>query len=633
MAWPLFLNSGSKDQLHALVAAVNNACQQDGLRVEWKDAGATQSTFYDVAYARFEPAYNYRRGAQGWLAGTLRVYCQPPYGNTGTARVAATAAGTGPVLTLTLPTQLQGDAPALADFRVYVGSTLHRHHNGRLVGVAVLPNSQYTPEIPAASLVVPAGQAGAPAAATVIGASGAAASQALLVGGTSVSTYNPLLRFSLSPASAYVGRNRFFAIARTSADQVALRLTDGAGQPVGPTALATSHDDWSLVDLGVHQIDSADTLPATLNYTLNGGMLAFGRAGARGYPQSQPWHLGPVTAPDHAIQINELIVLPDDALRFVNDDPGRRLVAQDAFYGGGVVANTPLVGIPDELGNTYATAGTASSLVRNVFNTATLGVLGQAIAPNAGLCGARVGDDAQRDLYIRSYVVLPNIGGASAGVIFRKAANASLMISAEVRHPALAAGVVASAWLTLSAVGQAGATLLASQAISAAGGLARMLVEFWTKGPVVTLNVRCREPGATTLAPAGLPYASVGAVWPDALNAGYTELYGYQPTGFGVAAFEDLTVMSMPSQAIGARDAYELNGLTDEVYLATGGTPGGAAGVPVRSLAGAAHGRSPLLPGGTTARIAVLHAPMESGPVNEVLNLEVRVRERFRYAR
>src|SRR4051812_10319708 len=48
MAWPLALNQTSKPSLHALEQQINRELQKPGVQVEWRDTGASVSTFFDV---------------------------------------------------------------------------------------------------------------------------------------------------------------------------------------------------------------------------------------------------------------------------------------------------------------------------------------------------------------------------------------------------------------------------------------------------------------------------------------------------------------------------------------------------------------------------------------------------------
>lgn len=645
MAWPLFLNAASKDALHALIRTANQACSQGPpLQLEWKDAGATQSTFYDVTYARFEPAFNYRRGVQGWLAGTLRVYCAPPYGHTGTARVAATAAGTGPVLSLTLPTQTQGDADAQVDFRIYVGSQLARPPMaGRIVGAAVLPNPAYVHEIPAASLLT---ITGGPLA-TISGASGAVASQVrfTLTSFEITGRPLPLFRVPLSPASAYIGANRVFAIARTNYDGgIAMRAFRGQ-DALGATAIATSMDDWQMVDLGVLRVDSR-ALPATLNVDIYGSVRNLMEAFSRGAPvfDGVTPRVGVPTGPINMLQVTDVLVLPEESTQYVIDKPVIDLVACEGFNKPGTIT---YLGVPDELGNNITIPKTMAATALYAPNSASsppFAWSGQSRARSfvasgpAGLFIEHPG--VTGDMYIRAAFAQDlGIMGASSGYGVRKAiADISSgatygWIELAVRQASSAAGGLGSHWLVLSAAqGGFTPTVLASMALNNNGN-ARYLLELWTQDRIVTANVRDVGLGGTVLGPGALTYASVGATWVAAGAPAYTEAFMWAQSGGGNLALEYVQTMALASQPIAARDQYELNGVADERYQAVGGTPGGAGGVPARDITITINGRTPLLAGGTTGKVVVFAMDTDSGPANDILNGEIRVRERFRYAR
>lgn len=114
MSWPLYLNAATKDAMHTLVRQINQEIRYAArpLRVEWRDQDATNSTYYDVEFARFDPNFRMRPSAQRWLAGVLRVWTQP-YGHTATERVIGTGALPG-----------VGSIP-LASFAGDIGAQMH----------------------------------------------------------------------------------------------------------------------------------------------------------------------------------------------------------------------------------------------------------------------------------------------------------------------------------------------------------------------------------------------------------------------------------------------------------------------------------------------------------------------------
>jgi hypothetical protein len=74
--WPLYIRdpTRTKDALHVLMRAINNAANVRPLLLEWRDDSASASTFFDVSFVRFEPDFNFRRSQYGYAAGVLHVY-------------------------------------------------------------------------------------------------------------------------------------------------------------------------------------------------------------------------------------------------------------------------------------------------------------------------------------------------------------------------------------------------------------------------------------------------------------------------------------------------------------------------------------------------------------------------------
>lgn len=212
-AFPVILNpakagyADTKDGLHQLVRDINRALA-GAQQIQWQDDGASSPTFYDVTFARFEPAYDYRRAQKHWLPGVVHVWARP-FGHTGTARVVATALASG-LTEAPIGSVIDGDVPALAVITVGAipvasNASLALGPTQVLAGVAVAPAS--LPILtPAPSIVV-----NSPA--TLMGASGAIASQArrwlVPSGGAGISVVA-----SVSIPSVPPGRYRLLMLAR-----------------------------------------------------------------------------------------------------------------------------------------------------------------------------------------------------------------------------------------------------------------------------------------------------------------------------------------------------------------------------------------------------------------------------------
>ena len=191
-----------------------------GVQVRFKDDGATDPTFWDIEAGRWEPDYNYRRGAKNILGGVARAWVRP-FGHTGTYRVAATAAGTGFHAVAAIASgAVRGDVDAQLEVRIRNGSAMP--NDGRFVVAAALPAS-YLSKWPAASI---AATVGAGATLTSAAGSGAMASQVISIASRVRDAADPDRRVS---SSARVGVHRPPAHLRARADE----LVSGTN-PVGP---------------------------------------------------------------------------------------------------------------------------------------------------------------------------------------------------------------------------------------------------------------------------------------------------------------------------------------------------------------------------------------------------------------
>ncbi len=342
--WPLHLNALTKDAAHALVRSINlEIAGNPALRVEWKDDGASNSTFYDVTFARFDPDFDYRRSARNWESGMLRTWCAPPYGNTGAYRLTGTAISPSSVaFTVPVPS-IAGDAPALVDVRISTGTGFVPDH-GRVALAAALPHASYAFLTPAGSLAIPAGYG----VASLVGASGAIGSQVVYFRAPAAAVEAPLFTAALSPASVYAGgRHRVMAVMRgmnfTAAGLMTMSGPDGrrleGAVPAVPSA------GWNLNDLGVMSVPST---PQTATLVLT----AMGIGGGIGATYS---HFSDDNAAD-THQICALIVVPEDRFQLVVD-AAKRGITNDNFGSGdfAVTATAALAETYDLLGNRWFT--------------------------------------------------------------------------------------------------------------------------------------------------------------------------------------------------------------------------------------------------------------------------------------
>lgn len=305
MQFPLYLSATTRDGVAALVQQVNAMINAPGQTVGWQDQGASNMTFYDLASGQFDIHYDFRRaGGNAIIDGLLRLFVQP-LGHTATMRLVASAAGTGPLLTLPIPSPILGDAPALIRAQVQGGSAALQ----RNVAVSVLqPN--YQALYPAPTLP------GAGANATFTGGSGAVASQFVrFFAGPGVGVPGPQFAgtgaFAQIPATtAYFGQNRVFAIARTSAASAVIVLNQYSNVGWSTFAFpvlasnATSNPlvgtDWQAVDLGIVSIpSSANAISQVVDLT--------------------PYGYMPSNAATRTLDVSALVVLPDTQTSYINE--------------------------------------------------------------------------------------------------------------------------------------------------------------------------------------------------------------------------------------------------------------------------------------------------------------------------
>ena len=276
MVWPLYLHPSSspylQDGLNQLVAKVNQQLRLTtdiGLvqYVQWQNAQASNPTFYSLQFGRFEPNFNFRVSEKGWLAGNLHLWVLP-YGHTATERIFATYAAPANQGAIWVPPAsivagaggtVLGDAPPQWDIRMTTGSYLA--DDGRIGVFSALPQASYVPIIPVGSFF------GLHPSAGILGASGAYASQFLAMdqqaaGATSGYSY---FSFAISPGSVYTGDNRVLGLVRARSAPFGLRAFGPDGQPLGATVIASAMDGYQLVDYGILRAAAWDaTAPVTI---------------------------------------------------------------------------------------------------------------------------------------------------------------------------------------------------------------------------------------------------------------------------------------------------------------------------------------------------------------------------------
>jgi hypothetical protein len=608
--WPLFLVGATrvKDELHALIQLINNAAAVRPLLLEWRDDGASASTFYDVQFVRFEPDYNFRRSQRGYGAGSLHVWTSG-YGHTGTTRVTATAAGTGIFLSVPIAS-LAGDAPALLDTTIRSGAVLPSL--GRIVAIAPITNPSYTPRIPAASLT------NAQPGATLIGASGADGSQYLALpvsptgGASGIACLVPLPNPTIAG-----GDNRILAVVKYGIDAgVAINAIDPYGNAMGATAVASMSQGWGLVDLGVCR------LPTTGFPTLPQIQI---QAGAIYNPGDQPL----ILASPAGLALNEIICLPDKNLTLLYERGqagAASVISRDAFTGAGAFLN----GQNDNVGNPWSEA------YNNVgLGSAVLTEGGGFLAPLSPL-GTGALNQAQASAMDSGHL---------AGIL-----TDSMFISVKPVLPGgemrllkdMATGVFVQArlcadgakYLDLAAATSTTMNLLASVALASVAAV-KLRLSLLVRGGQAIVNLSRDDGGALLVAGGSSAFASLGASSAAVAGAGVPGLsinqgasqYTNAHRNYTEAFSWEVDTLSIASANLQAFDAYRIDGVNADSYRTS------SAGVfsgqkLVEKQRGAFAKMQP-----STVALAVVCAPVDQGAANDIISAVVAVRERFNYGR
>jgi hypothetical protein len=612
--WPLFLKDATKlkDQLHTLIQSIQVAAGQKPLVVEWRDDGASNSTFFDVAFLRFEPEFNFRRSQAGYGAGVLHIWVSG-YGSTGTVRVVATAAGTGIFLSVPLAS-VAGDAPALMDSTIRAGAVLPSL--GRIVGLAPIPHPSYAALVPAASLLE------AQTGATLVGASGAQGSQYLALpvsptGGAS----GIACKVPLGNPTIMGGDNRVLAVVNSGIEGgVGIAAFDPYGNAMGPTAVASMSAGWGLVDLGVCRLPTVGFPTAPQMAIVAGGIWASGQA-------------GPGLNASPGLSINEVIVLPDKNLSLVLEsrsagsylsrdswsDSGNYLVNRVDAYGH---AWTPALNhAHSNTGEGEATGGAPYSAVGKVqyrFN----GQVGTTLAMDAD----RVADVLSDAMTIEAGPWFATPGGHLEEVRLFKDVRASQFVQARLS---------ATGFLALeAATGGAAGNVLASLSATLSAGV-QYTMALQVQGPKAFVTFARLDGGPVFVGLLGgsAAFASIGVASNAAVaGAGAPALAITSPSvaagnAYGPRLYAPWLVTPVGAANLAAYDAYRFDGPNFDVYrTASSGVFSG------QKLMAVQRGAFPKA-APSTSSVAIVCAPFDQGAANDVVSATISLKERFFYAR
>jgi hypothetical protein len=617
MVWPLYLNRNfllpegdltpeetllMEQHIHELVVDMNRALAAPGLQLQWCDAHAPAVTYYDVAFARFDPEYNYRQDQFGWKAGTLRVWCNPPYGHTGTYRIVGTSAGgSGMVQVINTPS-LVGDTDAAVRARITAPAVGTLGNSGRIVGYAGLPNATYPARWPAASMTMEAG-----ATITTAGASDMQDGQFVRFGAGAETR----AKFSveLTPASQFHGgRHRVFAFARPMSP-VGLAVTaDLEGVPLGATGLATSPLGLSVVDLGAFETSADDPR----------GSLRLNIQTQRPYDVSLPpsWEFrSGVGNPGVFPGVNQIVVVPEAHLSVIVDGSERSL-GEDGF------ANTPpyvallgtvaLDGTYDHAGNQWhlATLAQASNSLKEYNDGSSKGVAAGASQHRAG---AVLGHRPVRDMRAVAYTSIGILSPATHGLAaVCKTFDGDVTPAATGRWIEGQLWMGYTPWVALLSRTAGGTTLHASAALTLTSAtlFAQARIELACRGPQMSFSVV--EMGATTPA-----MACIGASIGGLEFAGRAAIVGNWNQKFMHAQ-----VAESPRHPVGAGDNYWLG---DRSYVEASGAAS------VARIIGDPVGALPAAP--VDGAAVAFCAPLDANNALSTTAVEIRAQERFNLAR
>jgi hypothetical protein len=599
MQIPLFLSdvTKGKDQLHALVRSINNAIAQRPLLIEWRDANASASTFFDCPFARFEPSFNFRRSGAGYAAGVLHCWTSG-FGHTGTVRVTATAAGTGIFLSVPIAS-LAGDAPALLDTTINAGAVVPSL--GRIVAVAPITNPSYAPRIPAASLT------DLQTNATLVGASGADGSQYLALpvqptgGASGVACKVPLPNPTIAG-----GDNRILAVVKSGIDAgVGIYALDPYGNSMGATAIASNTQSWAVVDLGVCRLPTVG-YPTLPKIQINAGAVwASGAAGPV------------ILASPAALAINEIFCLPDKNLTLIHErGAGGSLISKDGFAHSAAALNAN----HDDLSNPWAEGWNNNVSGPNlVFENAPAGrayIFGGASVLDSSHIVAILTDSML-------ITVKPSFDNPGSGGDTRLVKESATGVYVQGR--VTCNGATYS--LDLAAATNTTLNTLASLAFATLSFSQKYRLALQVQGPGAFVNLT-RDDGGPVFIPGSAAYASVGVASNAAVG-------GAGVPGIGLlgrsGAAADVHVYSwevdtIPTSNLLAYDAYAISGNNIDSYRVS------SAGVFGAKLTAVQRGAYPKMQPSTTS-LAVVCAPVDQGVANDLISAVISVKERFTYGR
>ncbi len=613
MVWPLYLNVRTlypgdeltpeeellmEQHIHELVVDMNRALAQPNLQLQWCDAHAPAITYYDVAFARFDPEYNYRQDQFGWKAGTLRVWCNPPYGHTGTHRIVATSAGGSGAARIAMSTGLLGDVPAALQVSVRRGGAEPLAAPGRSIAVAAVP-SGVVGLTPAASMTAGANATISSGAAQYVAGDGA--------------DQGGYVDVHLSPGTAYAGqRMRVLALAEPG-DRSGVRLQalrDSVA--IGAAQMATAVGGRSLLDLGAFEVPALDTRATQtvqLKMTQPVGSLLYAGA-SRGTLSS----------------VYGLLVAPEDRLSVIRDAPGAALGFDDCI----AATFAHVAGRYDSLGNGWVSPAEKGAGVGSAIGELTVGSYTQGRLDQRGFCPTspevslrwRGAEWVHRDvgdltltLGVQPDATLSNVVHARKDITNSIAARATprLYVSVDYQHYPQGATLAASGALSIHVFNGSG-SILGTAAIPSAAPTA-------FQPGVLQMVQRGKNIEGRLYSAAGSCVAIATGSFSGIENPGHGMVAISGASGAHSVRILDTEALTVPSAVMSPTDTYVIGSAAYRSHP----SHGFSGELPIL-------GAAPEIPVDTAAVVVAIggHEPGDAPSVNDVT---IRAQERFNLAR
>lgn len=618
MVVPLILQAATKDALFDLVRDINRELKE-GKRVEFRDDGSTDITYFDLVSGRLEVEFNFWRQVARHVTATLRLWVRP-YGHTATSRMVASIAS-GPFYQFA-PAGIDGDVDAETTYRIRSLATAQAQ--GMEALVAALPHPSYIMWWPPASILATSAIGGVGYSdATLMGASGAPASQVLLMEPDSILYRLPggVVRLPNNNGE-YTGRNRIFALTRIwLGKESVLRAQEmgGVGGFLQPTVALREHEGYELVDMGAFDVPSGQATAAVEFMNMRSQATVFsaaqyynvGLAGVFVVPdQDYTWLRNPMAS----------VFAYDD---FRNLSPGQHIASQpyhegDFYY--------PFVNNATQWWRPSAITSGGRLTLRNPGATAGLLAYHQSDTTGNFSPPARGG---RTEITFQPFRPAGVSTGAMIGI------NIGYWDVALVNFPN-----ASQTYFTLrfNNPDTGTATVLASMGFSPTIGIAAPLVmSLDVKAPHVEGRLRVLGGFDNTLHHLTTP---AGGSYPSGASVGASTGYIITQVAMGRSVLAHTPSMGTYPFLLDTikHETYDPNGNPqascwlladgerDQSFYSVGGTDA------AEPISGYQRGRLPRI-GPSTALVGIFAKPLRVGAANNNLSIEVRVRERFNFAR